>query len=386
MTSPKANAGDLRWMDEAISLASRATGRTHPNPLVGCVIVDGDGRVVGRGFHARAGEDHAEIAAIKDADTDLTDCTLYVNHEPCCHHGRTPPCTDAIIDAGISRVVIGTIDPNPRVSGRGKKILEQAGIDVLCGVRHDASRWLNAPFFKYMTVGLPWVAAKWAMSLDGKIATHVGDSRWITGESARRRVHELRDTYDAILVGKQTLLADDPRLTCRLEDGRDPVRFVVDARLEAPVEHRVFHHHDSDAPTIVFCAPEPRHLRRRALEERGVEIVEIETDQRGWLQPRAMLEAIHRRELLSVLVEGGGQLLGSFFDAGLIDYAYAFVAPRLIGGDQAPTPLAGRGIESMEQCLDLRQPAVEQLSGDLLVHGHTTDFPTLSGREEATQE
>ena len=377
MTSDEANARDARWMEEAIALARRAAGRTRPNPLVGCVIVDDDDRVIGRGYHARAGEDHAEIAAIKDADTDLTGCTLYVNHEPCCHHGRTPPCTEAITNTGISRVVIGTIDPNPRVSGRGIELLKKAGIDVVYGLRERESRRLNAPFFKFMTDRLPWVAAKWAMSLDGKIATHSGDSRWITGGDARQKVHQLRDRHDAILVGKTTLLSDDPRLTCRLDEGRDPVRFVVDARLEAPADHRVYNHSDSKAPTIVFSAPEAPALHRQALEKKGVEVVPIDVDERGWLRPRAMLEAIYERDLLSVLVEGGGQLLGSFFDAEHVDYAYAFIAPRLIGGDGAPTPVAGRGIPTMEDCLELRETAVEELSPDLLIHGRTADLPPM---------
>lgn len=368
MDSPQATARDERYMAEAIELARRAAGRTHPNPLVGCVIVRGD-EIVGRGFHARAGEAHGEVAAIEDADGPLEGCQLYVNHEPCCHVGRTPPCTEAILQAGIDRVVIGTIDPDPRVSGRGIEILRQAGVEVVCGVLEEESRRLNAPFFKYIRQGLPWVAAKWAMSLDGKIATHTKDSRWITGEAARDRVHELRDHHDAILVGKGTLIADDPRLTCRRDGGRDPARFVVDARLEAPPDHRVFNHGDSEADTVVFAAEHADDARRRRLEDRGVEVVAVATDDRSWLRPASLLEQIAGRELLSVLVEGGGRLLGSLFDADLIDYVYGFVAPRLIGGDAAPTPLAGQGIESMTCCLDLRSPNVERHGQDLLVHG-----------------
>lgn len=375
MTPLQPTPRDERWMNEAIALARRAAGRTRPNPLVGCIIVDGD-RVVGRGYHHRAGDDHAEIAAIKAATDDVEGCHLYVNHEPCCHYGRTPPCTDAIIDAGIERVVVGTIDPDPRVSGKGIEALEQAGVDVVCGVLEQKSRRLNAAFFTFITENRPWVVAKWAMSLDGKIATHTGDSRWITDRSARRRVHRLRDRHDAILVGKQTLLADDPRLTCRHGEGRDPMRFVVDARLEAPVEHRVFNHDDSPADTVVLTGPDPDPRRRQALDERNVDIVEVTADERGWLDAEAIVEAIAQRQLLSVLVEGGGRLLGSLFDAELVDYAYAFVAPRLIGGRDAPTPLGGRGITSMHECLDLRDPQVEQLSSDLLVHGRLGDLPT----------
>lgn len=359
---------DERLMAQAIELARRAVGRTHPNPMVGCVIVSDD-EIVGRGYHRRAGQPHAEIVALEDADGDLTGAEMFVNHEPCCHVGRTPPCTDAIVESGIDRVVVGTIDPDPRVSGQGIEILRDAGVDVACGVLETESRRLNAPFFKYIAEGIPWVAAKWAMSLDGKIATRSGDSRWITDEAARRRVHQLRDHHDAILVGKQTLLADDPRLTCRNDGGRDPVRFVVDARLEAPPDHRVFNHRDSDAPTVVFAGPNTGGDRRQRLEDRGVDIVEVPVDDRGWLRPTPMLEAVGDRDLLSLLVEGGGTLLGSLFDAGFVDYAYGFVAPRIIGGDRAPTPLAGDGIASMTDVLDLQSPTVERLSPDLLIHG-----------------
>ena len=359
-------------MAQAIELARRAAGRTRPNPLVGSLIVR-DERVIGRGYHARAGSDHAEIAAIKDADTDLEGCELFVNHQPCCHFGRTPPCTDAILKAGIRRVVIGTIDPDPRVSGRGIEILEDAGVEVVCGVLEAQSRKLNAPFFKYISRKLPWVSAKWAMSLDGKIATRNGDSRWITDDVSRQRVHQLRNIHDAILVGTNTLLADDPRLTCRCDDGRDPMRFVVDTQLRAPIEHRVYNHSDSDANTVVLTSVEAPEERRQKLEDLGVEVLEMGTDKRGWIAGRDILEAIYDRQLLSVLVEGGGTLLGSLFDAGLVDYAYAFVAPRIIGGKAAPTALAGQGIESMTQCLDLRDPQIEHYGSDLLVHGGIGD-------------
>ncbi len=376
MTSPQAHDDDRRYMARAIELARRAMGRTHPNPLVGCVIVH-EGRVIGQGYHARAGTDHAEVAALKDASSDVRGATLYVNHEPCCHHGRTPPCTDAILQAGIARVVVGTIDPDPRVSGSGLEILRRAGVEVTHGVMEEESRRLNDPFFTYITAGRPWVCAKWAMSLDGKIATATGDSRWITGDSARRRVHQLRDHHDAILVGKQTLLADDPRLTCRLDGGRDPARFVIDPRLEAPLTHRVFNHERSGAPTIVLAADGVDDQRRQAFADRGIDVDILPTDDRGWLRPRAILEAIHRRQRMSVLVEGGGQLLGSLFDNHLIDYVYAFIAPKLIGGDRAPTPLGAEGLCSMDAVAHLRHHEVEQFAPDLLIHGGVGPAPTF---------
>ncbi len=371
MELQKGSPRDQRFMAEAIELARRATGRTHPNPLVGCVIVRGDS-VVGRGYHARAGTDHGEVAAIKDADCDLTGCDLYVNHEPCCHVGRTPPCTDAILKAGIGRVIVGTIDPDPRVSGKGLEILREAGVEVLCGVLEEESRRLNTPFFTYINHHRPFVAAKWAMSLDGKIATHKGDSAWITSEDARLRVHHLRNTHDAILVGTSTVLGDNPRLTCRIEGGRDPVRFVVDARLQAPPDHKIFNLSESRASTIVLTGPDAPDDRRRQLLDQGVLLSEVEVDDRGWLTSRGILDAIYEHQLTSVLVEGGGALLGSLFDAGLVDYAYAFIAPRLIGGAHAPTPLDGRGISAISESFFIEEPTVESLPPDLLIHGYVS--------------
>ncbi len=369
---------DERHMARAIELAARARGRTHPNPLVGCVIVR-DGEVLGEGFHRQAGEDHGEVDALKACVEDPRGADLYVNHEPCCHHGRTPPCTDAILEAGIRRVVVGTIDPDPRVSGRGLEVLREAGVEVIYGILEEESRALNAPFFKYIQQKLPWVAAKWAMSLDGKIATRSGDSRWVTGPEARRRNHQLRDEHDAILVGKATLLRDDPALTCRIEGGRDPLRFVVDARLEAPLTHQVFQADHSPEKTVVLTAvpdgsPSDRD-KRAALADRGVEIQEIPTDDRGWLSPRAILEAIHHRERMSVLVEGGGALLGSLFDADLIDYAYAFIAPVLVGGADAPTPLEALGLAAMRERRTIQPPQLEEVGNDWLIHGPCVTAP-----------
>ncbi len=370
-------ARDERFMAEAIELARRAAGRTHPNPLVGCVITRGD-LVVGRGWHRQAGCDHGEVDAIKDADADLQGCELFVNHEPCCHFGRTPPCTNAIVEAGIRRVVVGTIDPDPRVSGKGLDILRDAGVEVVCGVLEEESRKLNAPFFTYINKGRPLVAAKWAMSLDGKIATHNGDSAWITGEAARRHVHHLRDIHDAILVGANTLHRDDPRLTCRLDEGRDPVRFVLDERLEAPATHRIFQPDLSTAPTVVLTGPAVDEERKKRLLDQGVEVVSLELDERGWLSTQAILSAVYDRQLMSVLVEGGGALLGSLFDAQAVDYAYAYIAPRLIGGSTAPTPLQGRGVEAVARGLLIAEPTIEQFPPDLLIHGEVAPRPAAT--------
>jgi diaminohydroxyphosphoribosylaminopyrimidine deaminase/5-amino-6-(5-phosphoribosylamino)uracil reductase len=275
----------------------------------------------------------------------------------------------AVIASGVRRVVIGTIDPNPRVDGGGIAAMKAAGIEVVHGVLESACRRLNAPFFKYITTALPWVAVKYAMSIDGKIATVTGDSAWISSEASRARVHHLRDQYDAVLVGTQTLRRDDPRLTCRREGGRDPWRVIVDARLEAPDTSRVFDAGRNDSRTLVIAARDAPEDRRFAIEATGAEVVLLETDEQGWIEPRDILGALAAREILSVLVEGGGALIGSLLDASLVDELYAFICPRLIGGQAAPGPVAGRGIASMKDVLSLEQVEIEQIGPDVLVKG-----------------
>jgi diaminohydroxyphosphoribosylaminopyrimidine deaminase/5-amino-6-(5-phosphoribosylamino)uracil reductase len=356
-------------MAEAIAEATKAHGRTRPNPLVGCVIVR-DGQIVARGYHARAGRAHGEIAALEALDGPAEGCELYVNLEPCCHHGRTPPCTEAIIAAGIKRVYVGTLDPFPEVSGRGIAALKEAGVEVVSGVLEDPSRRLNQPYFKRITTGLPWVAVKYAMTVDGKIASSAGDSAWISSEASRQRVHELRDTHDAIMVGTGTLVGDNPRLTCRIEGGRDPVRVVLDARLRAPLDTRVFDPVLSDEKTIVVVGPHAPQQRRDERVERGVELLEVDVDADGRLDLRQVLTKLAARELASVFVEGGSRLLGSLFDQKLVDRVYAFVCPKIVGGQAAPTAVAGRGIATMKDALELERLSIEVIDGrDIFVRG-----------------
>ena len=368
----------MRWSDRdrahmrhAIACASKGIGRTHPNPSVGCVIVSGDGEVIATGYHTKAGEAHAEVAALSvlDVHRDLSDATLYVTLEPCCIHGRTPPCTDSILAAGIGRVVVGSVDPDPRVDGRGVEALRAHGVEVVVGVERDASDALIASFAKRVLHGLPWVSAKWAMSLDGKIATHTSHASWITGEAARQRGHELRNTHDAIMVGTRTLIEDDPLLTCRIEGGRDPWRILVDTSLRAPESLSALDASTSSAPTLVLVGERAPTARRVALEKRGVEVVEIPQGEDGYLDPLEMLRALADRGLTSVLVEGGGALIGSFFDACLVDTAYAFIAPKLIGGAEAITPVAGQGHDRVTHAASLAVAHTEHLGDDLLIWG-----------------
>ncbi len=364
---------DEGFMRRAIELARRGQGRTHPNPSVGCVIVHG-GEVVAQGFTSPPGGPHAEVhalRALKATGLPGSECTAYVTLEPCCTFGRTPPCTRALIAAGIREVVIGTNDPHHKVDGAGVAQLREAGVIVRVGVLEDECVDLIAGFAKHVGHGLPWVRAKWAMSLDGKIASATGDSVWISGEASRARVHQWRDTHDAIMVGKGTLLSDDPSLTCRgVEGGRDPIRVVVDARLDAPLDAKVFSEELlGRAPTWVCVGPQADADKRAELEARGAVFIEVPADERGWLDMRAVMREVAERGVTTVLVEGGGGLLGSLMDLGLVDRVSVFVAPLVLGGARAPGPMGGEGFASPRHAPRLERRRVEAIGEDVLVEG-----------------
>jgi diaminohydroxyphosphoribosylaminopyrimidine deaminase/5-amino-6-(5-phosphoribosylamino)uracil reductase len=361
---------DQRMIARAIELALTAQGRTRPNPLVGCVITR-DQHIIAQGYHARAGLAHAEIDALRKlTGQDLSSCVMYVTLEPCCHHGRTPPCTDAILASGLRRVVIGARDMNPRVNGAGAAILRAAGVEVVEGVLADQCAAINRPYQRHMLTAMPWVVAKWAMSLDGKIATHTADSQWITSEQARARAHALRDQLDAIMVGSGTLRADNPRLTCRLPEGRDPWRFVLDARLE-DTERLVYADAalSGGAPTVALVGPEAPQAHRDLIRSRGHQVVEVAVDAAGRLDLSACLGEVARAGMMSVLVEGGAKLLGSLWDQGLVDEVVAFVAPSIIGGLDAPSPVAGRGVERVAQRWQLDEVRTEVVGSEVMWRG-----------------
>jgi diaminohydroxyphosphoribosylaminopyrimidine deaminase/5-amino-6-(5-phosphoribosylamino)uracil reductase len=361
-----------RLMAEAVAEARKAEGRTSPNPLVGAIVAR-DGEILARGYHARAGEVHGEVDALSKLDGEAEGADLYVNLEPCCHHGRTPPCTEAILQAGIRRVFVGTLDPYPEVGGKGVEQLRQAGVDVIVGIEYEACRALNRPYFKRITTELPWVTVKYAMTLDGKIATRSGDSAWISGEGSRQRVHALRDVHDAILVGTGTLQHDDPRLTARLDDAEHPIRVVMDARTSAPLSANVF---DTSvgADTILVTSDQADASKLRELEERGIETLTLPCDERDRFSMEVVLRELARRGISNVLVEGGAHLLGSLFDQRLVDEVYAFVAPKLVGGEGALTAVAGGGLELMRDAIELEQVDIEVIDGrDVLVHGLVPD-------------
>ncbi len=369
-------AEDAHFMGMALDEARMAWGRTSPNPMVGAVLVR-DGRAVARGHHVRAGLDHGEVAALKDArerGVDPRGCVLYVNLEPCCVFGRTPPCTDALLDAGLSRVVAAMIDPSPRVQGRGLALLHAAGVEVTCGVLEGVARAFNAPFVTLTTLGRPHVTAKVAMSLDGKIATRTGDSFPMTGEEARRSVHKLRDRVDAILVGRVTAQRDDPRLTCRLSPGeagpggpRDPTRVLIDPELRLSPEAALLRLHASGlstAQTWVIAASDVVE-RGHTLDAAGVEVIPCPRQEGSpALDLGILMEILARREICSLLVEGGGETLAGFARAGLIDAWIAHIAPILVGGRQAQSPLAGLGVAGLGEAIKARGPLRVRRLGD----------------------
>jgi len=354
---------DTAFMRLALREARRGLGRTSPNPPVGAVVVAPDGTVVGRGFHRRAGAPHAEVEALRAAGAAAAGATLYVTLEPCAHQGRTPPCTEAVLAAGVRRVVIGTRDPNPKVPGQGAARLQAAGIDVATGVVEPACAELIAAFRKHVCTGFPWVTLKLAASLDGRIATVSGDSRWITGPDSRRYVHRLRNQHDAILVGAETVRQDDPALTCRLRGGRNPVRIVLDGRLRVPPAARVLT--DGAAPTIVVAGRSAAARRTRLRHRDGVEVLTL-PDRGGVVSPRAVLRALGRRGIVSVLVEGGASVAAALLAAGAVDRFLCFLAPTLIGGDGRPM-LGALGVDTVAAALRLGPLRVRRFAADLLV-------------------
>lgn len=352
---------DEAWMRRALELARKGLGRTSPNPAVGAVVVH-EGKAIGEGWHRRAGGPHAEIFALRAAGEGARGATLYVTLEPCCHVGRTGPCVEAVLAAGCGRVVVGAVDPNPRVRGGGIRRLRRKGIEVTVGVLAAECRALNEDFAKLITTGEPFVILKLATTLDGRIATRTGDSRWVTGPVARRRVHELRNRVDAVLVGSGTVLADDPELTCRLAGGRDPLRVVLDGRLRSPQRARVF---DGSVPTRLYTATADSAQARR-LQKRGIDVRAGAGDRAGTL--RRVLRDLGRSGIKSVLIEGGAKLAARALRDGLVDRLIWFLAPKLVGGDGRPA-LDSLGIARIGDAFALRGLEVGRVGGDLVIEG-----------------
>ncbi len=364
-------------MRRALALARQ--GYTAPNPMVGAVLVK-DGRVVGEGYHRRAGMPHAEVEALRRAGEKARGATLYVTLEPCSHWGRTPPCADALIEAGVRCVYAAMQDPNPQVAGRGFERLRAAGVEVVVGVLEERARQLNEIFVKYHATGMPFVTVKAAMSLDGKIATHTGDSKWITDEPARRLVHRLRARHDAVMVGVGTVLQDDPLLTVRLPRIKEPLhrlRVIVDSRLHCPEEARVLRVEDS--PTLIATTESAPPDKIARLRERGVEIAVLPADG-GHVDLRALMAMLAQRGVTGVLCEGGGTLIAALFAQRLVDKVVFFYAPRIIGGRDAPTAVEGDGCAYIEGCLRLDRVYWRKVGRDMMVQA----YPVWEDGEECS--
>ena len=358
-----------KHMRRALALARQAMGTTSPNPAVGAVVVRDD-VVVGEGFTLSPGQSHAEVVALARARGSCLGASLYVTLEPCCVYGRTPPCTRAIIEAGISEVHVAYRDPNPRVNGKGLAELEAAGINLYPGEGEEEAGELYEGFAKHISTGIPFVIAKFAMSLDGKIATHTGDSRWVTGIAARNYAHEMRRTCDAIMVGVNTVLRDNPQLTARDGDGKpldhQPLRLILDSKARTPPDARLL----KEPGMTSIAVTQPPSDRMAALTKTGAEVLETPADGKGMVDLRALLQTLGARGVVSLMVEGGSTVLGSLFDLDLVDKVAAFIAPKIIGGLCAPPPVGGMGNASMSQAVAMEQVKIQQIGEDILVVGY----------------
>lgn len=348
----------------ALHLAAKAQGATHPNPMVGAVVVRG-GRMVGRGFHRKAGGPHAERMALAQAGAKARGATLYVSLEPCRHFGRTPPCTEAILKSGVRRVVAAMVDPNPKTQGQGLKRLRAGGVRTTVGILKKEAQELNKVFMTWMISKRPFVTVKVAQSLDGKIATSRGDSRWISGPPARAWVHRLRSEVDAILVGVETVLKDNPRLTIRPSAGHPPVRVILDSHLRTPPSARIF---SSRAPVIIAATKRASARRESRLRQKGAQIIRF-SGGHGRVPIRALLRDLARREISHLLIEGGGRVIASAFEERAVDQLFCVIAPKVIGGKNAPTAVEGAGALSLQRSIPIRNLTVSRLGDDLLIRG-----------------
>ncbi len=359
-------------MKLALKLAAKGAGWVSPNPMVGAVVVK-EGQIVGKGYHRRLGAPHAEVEALRQAGEAAKEADLYVTLEPCNHQGRTPPCTRAILAAGVKRVIIAILDPNPRVTGGGAAYLKSQGVAVETGVLVAEARRLNEAWLHWLATGRPWVIAKAACSLDGKIATAGGESQWLTGEAARFFGHQLRHRVDAILVGIETALSDDPQLTTRLPRGRgkDPIRVVLDSRLRLPLTAKLLHL-DSTAPTWVACTTAASKEKVRDLKSTGAEVL-VFPPEAGRVPLKPLLELLGRQQVQSLLVEGGAEVLGGCFDQKLVNQFYFFFAPKILGGREAPGVLGGRGVLHLNEAHQARDLTIRRIDQDILITGSLSD-------------
>lgn len=352
---------DIKFLKDTFKLAGKGLGWTNPNPMVGAVIVK-NGRVIGRGFHYRVGLAHAEIEALNAATESPKGATMYVSLEPCVIFGRTPPCAEAIIKAGIKKVVCASLDPNPKVLGRGLACLKKACIETLVGLLEEEMRKLNETFFTFHEKKRPFVAIKFAASLDGKMATRTGNSKWITNESARKYARGLRAKYQGLVVGINTILADNPNLGARLKGKKDPIRIILDPKLQIPLNSQVLRDHN----VIIATTIKADQIKKEQLENKSFTVLVFNDDH---IKIPQLLSALREREIISILIEGGGETLGSFLDAGVVDKVYAFHAPILIGGKDAIS-IGGKGVGTVKKAVHLRNTSLKKFDDNLLITGY----------------
>lgn len=365
-----------KYMRRAIELAKKGSGHVNPNPLVGAVIVR-DGEIIGEGYHECYGQLHAErnaIANAKKRGNSLEGSTIYVTLEPCCHYGKTPPCTEAIIEEKIARVVVGSDDPNPLVSGKGFQMLREKGIEVIPHFLKEECDAMNHVFFHYIRTGTPYVAMKYAMTMDGKIACYTGDSKWVTGEESRAHVQTLRNHYKGIMAGIGTVLADDPMLNCRIEGGRDPIRIITDSHLRIPMDSQLVRT-AGQQPLIVACLPDADEEKAAQLQEKGVEVLripgvttaDITEEQKEVISLPVLMKELGARKIDGILLEGGGQLNESALQAGIVDKIYCYIAPKIFGGAQAKTPVEGQGLTRAADAWQFNRIGMQEFGQDILL-------------------
>lgn len=354
------------YMLRAIELSKNAKGHTSPNPLVGAIIVK-DGKIISEGYHKLYGSDHAEVNAFKNAKESVEGAEMYVTLEPCSHYGHTPPCAKAIIEHKIKKVYVGLLDPNPNVAGRGINMLRDAGIEVIENYCEKECRENNQVFLKYITTKMPYVVMKYAMTLDGKICAFNGDSKWVTNEKSRNDVQKLRNDLKAIMVGINTVIKDDPQLTCRLENGVNPIRIVVDSKLRIPLDSKVLNI-DESSRCIIATGTSSDKNKIKELEKMGAEIIVCSTPN-GEIDLCELMKKLGEREIDSILLEGGGTLNYSMLQNNLVDCVKTYIAPKLIGGKQALTPVEGQGIELMKNALVLSETKLEKFDDDICITG-----------------
>ena len=365
-----------KYMRRAIELAKKGSGHVTPNPLVGAVIVR-DGEIIGEGYHECYGQLHAErnaIANAKKRGNSLEGSTIYVTLEPCCHYGKTPPCTEAIIEEKIARVVVGSDDPNPLVSGKGFQMLREKGIEVIPHFLKEECDAMNHVFFHYIRTGTPYVAMKYAMTMDGKIACYTGDSKWVTGEESRAHVQTLRNHYKGIMAGIGTVLADDPMLNCRIEGGRDPIRIITDSHLRIPMDSQLVRT-AGQQPLIVACLPDADEEKAAQLQEKGVEVLripgvttaDITEEQKEVISLPVLMKELGARKIDGILLEGGGQLNESALQAGIVDRIYCYIAPKIFGGAQAKTPVEGQGLTRAADAWQFNRIGMQEFGQDILL-------------------